>query len=218
MKKIGMSILMFLFVLSMQAECTLEVTAQILNADGTGELSGSAPMEIIFRATSNYENATYNWKIMRRDPVTNEETLAFFFRDTAEKTQIFNQSGTFIIYLEVLTADPDCYYEEEMTEEITISESDLKLANFFSPGSSIGSNDIYRVSHKSIIKFKASIYNRNGNLLFHWENPADGWDGRVGGKYVPSGVYFIVVQAEGADGKHYNLSSDINILRSKNEM
>ena len=32
-------------------------------------------------------------------------------------------------------------------------------------------------------------------------------------KNVPEGVYFIVVEAVGADGVNYKIKSDINILR-----
>ena len=37
------------------------------------------------------------------------------------------------------------------------------------------------------------------------------------GKLVLPGVYFYVIEAEGSDGKRYNLKGDINILRGKRE-
>ena len=37
--------------------------------------------------------------------------------------------------------------------------------------------------------------------------------GTAYGKNVPEGVYFIVVEAEGADGVNYKIKSDINILK-----
>ena len=43
-------------------------------------------------------------------------------------------------------------------------------------------------------------------------DPADGWDGKYNGKLVPSGVYYYVIKARGADGKEYNLKGDINII------
>jgi hypothetical protein len=52
--------------------------------------------------------------------------------------------------------------------------------------------------------------------MFHWTNPAEGWDGKKGGKYVSPGVYFYIIEAEGADGEKYNRKGNINILRSKN--
>ena len=44
-------------------------------------------------------------------------------------------------------------------------------------------------------------------------DPAQGWDGKYNGKYVPSGVYYYVIKAEGADGKKYKLNGDINIIK-----
>ena len=43
-------------------------------------------------------------------------------------------------------------------------------------------------------------------------DPSQGWDGRYAGKEVPAGVYYYVINAEGADGKQYKLSGDINII------
>lgn len=51
--------------------------------------------------------------------------------------------------------------------------------------------------------------------LFSTRNPAEGWDGKYGGKVVPSGVYFYVIKARGADGKDYSKSGDINIINYK---
>ena len=72
------------------------------------------------------------------------------------------------------------------------------------------------MAYKSLVKFNGTIFNRWGVEMFHWTNPAEGWDGKKGGKYVTPGVYFYIIEAEGADGKKYNRKGDINILRSKN--
>ena len=53
--------------------------------------------------------------------------------------------------------------------------------------------------------------------MAHLTDPSQGWDGRYGGKLVKSGVFFYVIQAEGADGKKYKLSGDINVLHMKRE-
>jgi hypothetical protein len=45
-------------------------------------------------------------------------------------------------------------------------------------------------------------------------SPDQGWDGKYKGKFVPSGTYFYVIKAVGADKKKYNLSGDINIINS----
>ena len=76
-------------------------------------------------------------------------------------------------------------------------------------------NDEFRVAYKSLVSFKAWIFNRWGTQIYHWTDPAQGWDGKKGGKYVQPGVYFYVIEAEGSDGIKYKRQGDINILRPK---
>ena len=201
----------------------VEAHAQMIATKADGEIeemneSGaqtaySAPVDIRFQAQANEPAAArYVWNILRTDPETKEQTLIFHHFDQSV-SYTFRESGFYTAQLEVDSRSM-CLDDSQLFE-ITIDDSVLRLPNAFSPGSSPGVNDEYRVSHKSLVSFKASIYNRHGNLLYHWEDPAQGWDGKVGGRYVPSGVYFIVVEAKGADGKVYRLSKDINILRAK---
>ncbi len=125
----------------------------------------------------------------------------------------FNQSGTFIIKLEVSDQSTTCSTEDEV--QIDISESYLMIPNTFSPGTTPGINDEFRVAYKSLVKFKAWIFNRWGLQMYYWTDPAQGWDGKKGGKYVQPGVYFYVIEAEGSDGIKYKKKGDINILRPK---
>ena len=48
--------------------------------------------------------------------------------------------------------------------------------------------------------------------MFELSDPSQGWDGMRGGKVVPSGVYYYVIEARGADGRTYKKSGDINIV------
>ena len=89
------------------------------------------------------------------------------------------------------------------------------IPNEFSPGTTPGINDEFRVAYKSLVKFKAWIFNRWGLQMYYWTDPAQGWDGKKGGKYVQPGVYFYVIEAEGSDGIKYKEKGDINILRPK---
>ena len=68
-------------------------------------------------------------------------------------------------------------------------------------------------SNKSIISFECHIFNRWGQQMAHLTDPSQGWDGKSNGKTVPAGVYFYVIRAEGADGKQYKLSGDINVVK-----
>ena len=56
-----------------------------------------------------------------------------------------------------------------------------------------------------------------GGKLFSWDNPAEGWDGTFHGKPVKDGVYFLNVDAKGADGRHFRIRKAVNLLRTYNE-
>ena len=99
--------------------------------------------------------------------------------------------------------------------QVVIGESSLLCPNAFTPESSPGVNDEWKVSYKSIVSFECHIFNRWGTEMFSFTDPSVGWDGKYKGKYVPAGTYFYVIKARGADGRDYKLSGDINIIKSK---
>ena len=126
----------------------------------------------------------------------------------------FTDAGTTYWRFYYANSDGSC---ENYSDPIAVSigESSLDCPNFFSPGTTEEVNDIWKVSYKSIVEFHCWIYNRWGNLIKEFTDPADGWDGKYNGKLVNAGVYFYVIRAKGSDGKEYKLSGDINILRYK---
>ncbi|MCF0212917.1 MAG: gliding motility-associated C-terminal domain-containing protein [Muribaculaceae bacterium] len=176
----------------------------------TGGLGGSAPAEIKFEAAVSDAALFYEWQF---------STYADFDDITDRYSElslnyIFDEVGTTYIRFVADNADGTCLYIGD-TYEVTIGESSLKCPNAFTPGSTEGVNDIWKVSFRSIVSFECHIFNRWGKQMASFTNPADGWDGKYGGKVVPTGVYYYVIKAVGADGKKYDLSGDINILNYK---
>ena len=103
---------------------------------------------------------------------------------------------------------------EEGKPEETPQVSSLLMPNAFSPNGD-GINDIYKPKngYQNITEFHAYIFNRWGQKLFEWTDPATGWDGTYKGSPVKDGVYFCLVKAKGADGKIYNFKKDVNLLK-----
>lgn len=130
---------------------------------------------------------------------------------------VFNKEGMFYVRFMASNAAGDCDYYSPVYE-VSIGDSDIKCPNAFSPGSSEGVNDIWKVSYKSIINFECHIFNRWGVQVSHFTDPSQGWDGKYKGKLVPAGVYYYVIKATGADGKEYNLRGDINIINYKQNL
>ena len=95
----------------------------------------------------------------------------------------------------------------------TGAESKLIMPNTFTPNND-GHNDIYKAKeYRNLSEFRAYIFNRCGQKLFEWTDPAEGWDGTYNGNDVKPGVYFVLVKARGTDDVIYNIRKDVNLLR-----
>ncbi len=183
------------------------------NMATTGEGQLSAPATVRFTAYANDPVASlYVWKIYRNED--GEDNPLIRFTDP-EVEYTFTEFGQYTAMIEVSDRTGNCY--QSMSFALDVAESFLDVPNAFSPGTTPGVNDEFRVAYKSLVRFSCWIFNRWGQQIYHWTNPAQGWDGKKNGKLVLPGVYFYVIEAEGSDGRHYKLKGDINILRGKRE-
>ena len=175
-----------------------------------GLLGGSAPVHIVFTGHPTDAVVYREWQ-MSQDP--NFDNIEVRLNQN-EVDYVFNNAGTF--YWRYIGANESG--ECEATAEpftVNVGVSELLCPNAFSPGSSEGTNDIWKVTYSSIIDFHCWIFNRWGNQVFEFTDPSQGWDGTYHGKVVGSGVYYYVITATGSDGKKYKLSGDINVIRAK---
>lgn len=172
-------------------------------------LGGSAPIEIQFKGAVTDAAAFHEWQ-MSHDPEFGD--IEYRNRDL-DVTYTFTEMGTYYMRLSAANQQGECAIDSE-PYVVTVAESVLRCPNAFSPGASEGVNDIWRVSYKSIVSFECYIFDRWGTKMTEFHDPSQGWDGHYRGKLVPAGVYYYVIKARGSDGKNYNLSGDINILRS----
>ncbi len=194
------------------------------NEDTSTEFSGSAPIHAVLSA--NPENvgayeAHFEWRFYTQG----NEDNPYLVRYEQDTQYDFNTSGTHMVVCYAtftLGTDTVAYTKEYWNEtgpiRVTISESKLEMPNAFSPNGD-GINDVYKPKsgYKSITEFHAYIFNRWGQKLYEWTDPATGWDGKFNGKDVKQGVYFCLVKAKGADGKTYNIKKDVNLLRGYDE-
>ena len=182
------------------------------------QYDGSAPFKATFKAcpehTGNY-TPLYEWRFTRSG-----ETTPFLVRYDQDTEYEFLQSGSFSVELRVsfVQGTDTIAYEMDEPFSVAISESKLEVPNAFTPNGD-GVNDVFRVKegYKSIVSFKAMVFDRWGKKLYEWTDPAGGWDGRSAGHAVPDGGYYLNIQARGADGKHYNIKKVINVLRGYTE-
>lgn len=204
--------------------------------DGTeesGDVNGatqSAPLKVIFDANPSnldgYGTPRYEWKIWKSDK-PNEFILHRSGSGVDFQTieYEFRESGSYNVQLLATFYDFDgnVYYEFPVEGEdkkiivFTISESKLEFPNAFSPNGD-GYNDVLKAKEnfQSIVSFQAAVFNRWGNKLYSWNDVKGGWDGKVNGRTVGDGIYFLVVNARGADGHKYNFKKTITVISGYN--
>lgn len=136
----------------------------------------------------------------------------FSTADTSFNTsKTFAASGTHTVSLITVSSNSLCSDTSNYTFTIDAG-SDLTLPNIFTPNDD-GVNDVYRPNAKRISKLNASVFNRDGVLIYSWDKVNGFWDGyTTGGLRCVDGQYFIVVYAEGFDGKTYKLKETITLI------
>lgn len=174
----------------------------------------SAPAEFTFTAYANEPVAAfYTWKVYNLDKSSTEpvsQTTSKILHYT------FDEPGNYSVNLDVSDSKSTCTYQDPIKDEtFNVSDFMLFIPNAFSPTTSPGVNDEFKVAYKSIVKFNAKIYSTWGIELFHWTDPSQGWDGKYRGKYVPPGTYYYIIEAESGTGQKYVRKGDVNIVGGK---
>ena len=165
-------------------------------------IKGSAPLVIQFLANANEPVAEYyDWKVKRGSDLLVQ-------RSEKDHRYTFEEAGIYDVTLNVSNT-AGC--TDTASFRIEVSISSLRVPNVFTPNGD-GKNDEFRVAYRSLIKFSGHLYNRWGRRVFAWTDPQKGWDGTINGQPASPGVYFYVIQAEGADGAKYKLKGDVTLI------
>lgn len=194
-------------------------SATFTDSDGNSEegetFAGSAP--IIVSLSMNPTDTDgwtthYEWRFFREGE---QEAYMIRYEEQTEVTLTDTGRYSIVPYAKFTQGEEEVDYDMRDTPFVVeVSESQLYMPNAFSPNGD-GINDIYRAKpgYRSIVEFHATIFNRWGQKLYEWDDPAGGWDGTYKGKDVKQGVYFVLVKAKGADGRSYTIKRDVNLLR-----
>ena len=137
----------------------------------------------------------------------------------------FNEYGTYVVQLKAIFYGEEGVEDYEFPQEgedaklisFSLSESFLDFPNAFSPNNDDHNNFLKpKDGFKGIVKFHAVVFNRWGKKLYSWDDVHGSWDGKVNGKFVKDGVYFLHVNAKGSDGRDFNIKKAINVLTGYN--
>ena len=192
---------------------SVEISAIYIDDNGVetetrNDFSGQAPLSVSFRANPQDMEGldpTYEWHFRMEG-----EGKDMMVRYEENTDYTFTKAGKTYVTLYANLGNQE---RDSSRICVTISESKLLMPNAFTPNGDTH-NDVYKAKeYQSIVEFHAYIFNRWGQKLYEWTNPAEGWDGNYNGSPVKEGVYFVVVKARGADGIVYNIRKDVNLLR-----
>lgn len=194
----------------------------------------NAPVRIVFNANLSMPcNVLYKWTIacMIKEAESTTVTTDSIIRvgqsygEYEELVMDFTQSGSYTVQLNAQFYDDENELIYEFPEEgedaktisFSISESKLEFPNGISPNDD-ERNDVLKPKDgfKNIVSFHAVVFNRWGKKLYSWDDIHGGWDGKVNGKAVKDGVYFLHVTAKGSDGIDYNIKKAINVISGYN--
>ncbi len=155
----------------------LEITGRPVICNGRAELETEAGYD------------TYEWYDNQDNLVVSSDNPRVTFRE----------AGTY-----KLIAKADSLGACIAVGEVTVTECCapvLVIPNAFTPHST-PANNIFRVRHENLTKFRLRIYNRWGILVFETEDPEQGWNGYFQGSPAQADAYQVVVEYTGCeDGK-----------------
>lgn len=95
---------------------------------------------------------------------------------------------------------------------VLLDGAGLYIPNAFTPNGD-GINDEFVISLTNLSHYHIAIYNRWGKLLFETNSIFTNWDGSIGGKPAPVGVYYYVLDAADLFNRPIKQSGYVSVIR-----
>lgn len=164
---------------------------------------GYAPLLVNLSLNANSSVTTQLWDIANLAESTMEQP---------EYT--FEEEGAYLVSVLATDSNGCTSIDTVLIDVLPELISDLNLPNCFTPNGD-GFNDFFKASSTNLTDFNLEIYNRWGGLVYRSFSNSPGWDGNsnTSNMALPDGVYFYILKATGNDGKKYNLSGSVTLLR-----
>jgi len=184
-------------VSSVSFPVTVNTVSAFFNAS---TLAGSMPLPVNFTDSSTAAT-TWTWNYGDGNSA-NGQTGA---------NETYGTPGTYTATLTVTNGSCTSTY----SRVIVVGEipSFITIPNVFSPNGD-GLNDNWYVNYAGIDYFNCKIYDRWGVAMAELIAPGTSWDGRtLAGEPASDGTYFYTLHAKGDDGKVYDQTGFITLVR-----
>lgn len=138
----------------------------------------------------------------------------FFYVDTV--IDDFFSDGQFCYVIEAVEAGGNPYFflDSARSNEVCLNQDPaIFIPNAFHPGGFL--NEIFFPSNGFVDTktYSLDIFNRWGEVVFHTNNPREGWDGSSHGQRSPEAVYIYLLKAARADGTPIERVGSVTLIR-----
>jgi len=163
-------------------------------------LSGNAPLNVEFTATTTHSVSQYYWDMTSTSYSTSTDTTSF----------LYTSAGSYDVTVTV-TDNNGCTDSDTITIVVD-EEIIIEVPNVFTPNGD-GSNDLFLINTTGIDYLKVSIYDRWGVLIAVVEGVNAGWDGRAtNGMRAVDGTYYFVLDCITNQGEAINKTGFVTML------
>ncbi len=172
----------------------------------------SSPFSIDFKSNCSPKVDEFVWYFGKDETFKGARQYPIkSWKDSIINYKGLNSLGKHCIKYEASNSKSGCTYSSYAC--FTVVGSELYVPNVFTPNSN--TNKLFRVSYSSIKSFECRIYNQWGRKVFETDNIKEGWDGTFNGRELPTGVYFVVINAEGYDGQEHHKKVTLSLIRTE---
>lgn len=181
---------------------TIVVNAATAASFTVSPLQGAVPLSI--NCISTVPAAQCHWDV-----------AGTLYNGVSQVNHVFLNPGVYQVCLYTSNASgcTDTLCQNVVAGDILLPDTSyIVVPNVFTPNSD-QKNDVFSTNSQNIIQWDTKIYNRWGVVVFESDMPDVNWDGNTSGKPTAAGVYYYVINAEGADGKSYELSGSLTLIR-----
>lgn len=184
-----------------------------------GVLSGNG-IPLQWNGYLDWAGGVANYRIIRTsgriNPVTDtlsSGTDTIYTDNISALIDYTNPTSSFICYRVEATEQPNIYgvRGRSLSNQVCFSVvPDIRMPNAFIPNDPEPVNRVFEPVFSFLPEsYELIIYNRLGTRIWDGKGP---WDGRVGGKYVPEGVYLYYLQVHNDKNEITELSGKVTVL------
>ncbi len=161
--------------------------------NGYGDWAGAPSGHTVYRSIADGP-----WQ-----PIAQTAATEWAYNDPVQDQMLTN--GRFCYYVEAVEAGNPSGVNAVSRSNVAcaVQEPAFWVPNAFIAGSSVAANTEFKPvsAYTDLRAYQLIIYNRWGQEIWSTSDPAQGWDGRVRGTYVPQGVYGYYCAFEDGDGR-----------------